>query len=234
MFFRLMLYPVVLDQTLRSFLVILVVHIGFSKCQRLSLVVESFNLRSEQSTHLTCSRIREILLNKNLLKDWHCIGGTKAASREPGMWIMATSPLIKVEEKKVPFEIAYDEVIISTIFELEDKVNQQLRSTATMPLIRENSTLNATMTYVQFSTEETSRCSEGISAGVVVSIIEGIMLVAVGVSAALQYYRKKWYPIHSVFGREGVELTAQRRNNEVLHAQQKALVHATISDFGVV
>uniref|UniRef100_A0A7I4Y202 Lysosome-associated membrane glycoprotein 1 n=1 Tax=Haemonchus contortus TaxID=6289 RepID=A0A7I4Y202_HAECO len=200
-----MLQPAVLNKSLRSFLIILVVDIGFNKCQHLSMVVESFNLRSEQTTHLTCSRIREILLNKKLLKDWHCIGGTKAASREPGMWIMATSPLIKVEEKKVPFEIAYDEVIISTIFELEDKVNQQLTSTATMHLQRENSNLNATMTYIQFRTDETARCSEGISAGVVVSIIEGLMLAAIGVCAALQYYRKKRHPIHSVFGREGAE-----------------------------
>ncbi|KAK6062018.1 hypothetical protein COOONC_00314 [Cooperia oncophora] len=184
---------------------IFIVHVNFVACDQLSLVVESFNLRSHQSTEITCKRITEILLNNQRLKEYHCIGGTHATSREPGMWIMATSPLMTVSDKKMPFEIVYSEKSISTIFELGDEVNRQLTSEASMNFTHENSDLNATMTYIQFRPDKSSSCSTGISTGFIIALIEGIALIIIGSHAAVQFYAKKRIQIHSVPDRDGEE-----------------------------
>ncbi|KAK5977985.1 hypothetical protein GCK32_010500 [Trichostrongylus colubriformis] len=186
-------------------LFVFVVPLPFGEGQQLSMILESLNLRSNQSTDLTCSRIREILLNKILLKDWHCIGGTKASFHEPGMWIIATSPLVGVAEKKMPLEIAYDEKShdkrLSTIFELEDDVNRQLRSTAAM----QGYPINVTMTYIQFRADKVSPCSGGISAGGIVALIEGIILLVICGSVAFRFYAKKRAHMHNALEREGEE-----------------------------
>lgn len=114
------------------------------------------------------------------------------------MWISATSPVIKVAVKSVPFEIGYDgyeEEKASTTFQLGDEMQKQLKSSASLVLKSKdmkNDTLNVTMTYIQFQTCELPPTSTGnVAASTIIAVLEGIILAAIALYAAFTIYQKR-------------------------------------------
>ncbi|WKY15637.1 hypothetical protein Q1695_000821 [Nippostrongylus brasiliensis] len=173
--------------------------------EQISAVVEWYNLRSDlNKTQLTCHRIKQILVNDIALPRWHCIGGTKASSKEPGMWIAATSPLVNITGWNISLEISYDEVRTSTVFNIEKEAYKQLTSEATLSLASESANsnatvLNVTMAYILHPVQPPFVPECSARTATVLATIEGIVLAALATFFGLSFYRKKQLRSHERF-----------------------------------